>query len=441
MPNRATLPRLPGMKIIKRAETYHLRRHVPVRFHGIEGRRIISISLKTDSLSEARKRAVTEWDDQLARWETALQTGVPIQRGSYKATVASAAKLGLVYLPTVKVAELPTAEVVDRLLLARLRDGTPDEGKASVTLGGVDDPGMTVSEALDEFWKISVDQERGKTADQVRRWKNPRVKAIGNFISVVGDKRLDQITRADASKFRDWWNERIDRERLSSDSARKDFVYVGHILRTVKEAQGLDAELPLGKLKIKATPKAERVPFTDAWIRDNLLAPGALDGLNDQARTIMLMMVNTGCRPSEVAGLMKDHIHVGGDVPHIEIKPVERELKNATSARRIPLLGASYDAAKAWLDKAPKGAKAFPEYFGRDKISATINKYLRENKLVESEAHTLYGLRHAFEDRCLRAGIDERVRRDLMGHALGRQRYGEGGGLAHVRDLLLPVAF
>jgi integrase len=70
-----------------------------------------------------------------------------------------------------------------------------------------------------------------------------------------------------------------------------------------------------------------------------------------------------------------------------------------------------------------------------------INKFLRENKLLESDRHTLYGLRHSFEDRCLRAKIDERVRRDLMGHALGRQRYGEGGGLAHVRDLMVPVAF
>ena len=104
------------MKIIKRAETYHLRRHVPVRYHGIETRRVVSISLKTDSLSEARKRADSVWDDQLTRWETALQTGNPVPRVSYRATVASATKLGIVYLPTVKVAELPTEDVIGRLL-------------------------------------------------------------------------------------------------------------------------------------------------------------------------------------------------------------------------------------------------------------------------------------------------------------------------------------
>ena len=424
-----------------RGNTYHLRRHVPSRFAAIDGRRVVSISLKTDSLSEAKKRAVTVWDDMLAQWETALLAGNPVQRGSYRAAVSSATRLGLVYMPTPQVAELSIAELLNRLRLAANKDQTADFAKGSVTLGGIDDPGIKVSEALEEFWRITIDQTRGKTEDQVRRWKNPRIKAIGNFIAVVGDKRLDQITRQDASKFRDWWNARIDKEGLSSNSAQKDFTHVAHTLKTVKEAQGLTAELPLGKLKIKDTPKAERAPFSDDWIKDKILAVGALDGLNIEARTILLICINTGARPSEIAGLMRSHIHLNAAVPHIEIKPEGRELKNDSSKREIPLLGASLDAAMAWLKTPSKSAQAFPGYFGKDKLSATVNKFMRDNKLMESEAHTLYSLRHAFEDRCLRAGIDERVRRDLMGHALGRQRYGKGGGLAHVRDLLIPVAF
>ena len=59
-------------------------------------------------------------------------------------------------------------------------------------------PGLTVSGALEEFWKTAVDQIRGKTEDQVRRWKNPRRKAVENFIKAAGDKELRNITRADA---------------------------------------------------------------------------------------------------------------------------------------------------------------------------------------------------------------------------------------------------
>ncbi|MGR3646838.1 MAG: DUF6538 domain-containing protein, partial [Shimia sp.] len=39
------------MKPILRGGTYHIRRRVPIRFAAIEPRRIVWLSLKTDSLS------------------------------------------------------------------------------------------------------------------------------------------------------------------------------------------------------------------------------------------------------------------------------------------------------------------------------------------------------------------------------------------------------
>ena len=47
--------------------------------------------------------------------------------------------------------------------------------------------------------------------------------------------------------------------------------------------------------------------------------------------------------------------------------------------------------------------------------------------MLETDSHTVYGLRHSFEDRMLEAGVDERVRRGFLGHSLTRERYGEGG--------------
>ena len=40
----------------------------------------------------------------------------------------------------------------------------------------------------------------------------------------------------------------------------------------------------------------------------------------------------------------------------------------------------------------------------------------------------------------LKAGIDERIRRDLMGHRLTRERYGEGADLAHLHTLIQAIA-
>jgi len=109
-------------------------------------------------------------------------------------------------------------------------------------------------------------------------------------------------------------------------------------------------------------------------------------------------------------------------------------MKSRNARRVIPLTGVSLKA----MAQNPDG---FPQYLNSSAtLSGTVNKYLRANGLLETPEHSLYGLRHSFEDRMLAAGIDERIRRDLLGHALGRERYGDGGSLTNVQKLLQRLA-
>ena len=57
-----------------------------------------------------------------------------------------------------------------------------------------------------------------------------------------------------------------------------------------------------------------------------------------------------------------------------------------------------------------------------------MNKFMRENGMKEKDNTTLYSLRHSFEDRLIAADIADRVRSDLFGHGIQRERYGDGGG-------------
>lgn len=63
---------------------------------------------------------------------------------------------------------------------------------------------------------------------------------------------------------------------------------------------------------------------------------------------------------------------------------------------------------------------------------------MRANGLMESEDHVIYSLRHSFEDRMLSANFPERVKADLMGHDINRERYGKGLPLQGMADLLAP---
>jgi len=159
---------------------------------------------------------------------------------------------------------------------------------------------------------------------------------------------------------------------LTANSANKDLIHLGEVLKTVNKMKRLGLDLPLDGLAFKEGEKSERPPFSDDWIRSKLLAPDALMSLNPEARAILLGMINTGYRPSEAACAAPDQFCLEADIPHMIIKPREgRTIKNKNSKRIIPLVGVSLEVMRAFPD-------GFPTYRESDAtLSATVNKYLR----------------------------------------------------------------
>ena len=421
------------MKLLKRGKVWHLHRRVPVAYHGVDSRRVILCSLKTDSEAIARQKAEAIWLQLIEGWEARLAGDSADAEQRFEAARRLAQARGFRFLDASRVAELPTPELLERI--EAVSEGPARALDVEAVLGAAEEPAITVSRALDLYWGLARDRVLGKSPDQLRRWQNPRKKAVANFLAVVGDKPLAQIDGDDMLDFRNWWLERIEEKGLSANSANKDLIHLGDVLKEVNRKKRLGLVLPLTDLTLKESRAQKRPPFSDGWIRDRLLAPGALDGLNPEACAIVRGMVNTGLRPSELAALRAEEIVLDHAVPHLRLAPLGRQLKSDNAERQIPLLGVSLAALRAF----PAG---FPRYQGSSaSLSATVNKFLRENGLLESPEHSLYGLRHAFEDRMLEAGIDERIRRDIMGHALGRERYGEGGRLSTIAGLLAPIAF
>jgi integrase len=159
-----------------------------------------------------------------------------------------------------------------------------------------------------------------------------------------------------------------------------------------------------GKRKVRA-------PFAAEWIRDKLLDPANMQGLNRDARLIFLALIETGCRPSEVCNLTPGDIVLDVATPHLKIRHrAGREIKTESSERDVPLVGVSLAAMKL----APNG---FPRYADReDTLSAVLMKHLRRRDLLPTADHYVYSLRHSFEDRLENAGVDYEIRMDLMGH-------------------------
>ena len=408
--------------LILRGVNFSLKRRVPIRYRTVEPRDIIWISLHTDSRSQAREKAQEVWKAQIAAWEAKLAGKTQDANLHFEAVQNLAHSKGVKYLPVGHVIDLPIGEILDRIEAIGSPGGTPDIEDAQALLGTVASPKLLLSEALETYWDLSRDKVLKKSPDQLRRWRNPRIKAVKNFIQVVSDKPIDEITREDMLNFRKWWMIKVAVEGRNPSTANKDFIHLGKVLKTVNELKLLGIDLPVSGLSLKEGKTKPRPPFSDNWIENRLLADGALDQLEPQARAIFLAMVNTGARPSELANLMPAHIFLDHEYPHIVVTTEERdddrELKSENAERKIPLVGISL---KAMLDY-PLG---FPLYHDNPSLSDITNSYLTKHGLRETPKHVAYSLRHSFESRLRRSSIDERIRSELFGHQYFREKYGE----------------
>ena len=112
------------------------------------------------------------------------------------------------------------------------------------------------------------------------------------------------------------------------------------------------------------------------------------------------MMSDTGMRLSEATGLLSSDIKLDYGLPHIQLVPHPwRRLKSPSSARQIPLIGASFWAAQRI--KACGHQFAFPKYCSEQKCnsnsaSAALNKWLKPRTEGRCVIHSF---RHSLRDR------------------------------------------
>src|ERR1700732_3657313 len=83
---------------------------------------------------------------------------------------------------------------------------------------------------------------------------------------------------------------------------------------------GVERPNPFDALTFNQKFKKRRLPFPIEWVRDMIMKPGALAGMNDEAHHIVLISIETGARPIEIRYL-QDRIKLNDKVPHILVEP------------------------------------------------------------------------------------------------------------------------
>jgi len=428
----------------KRGNRWHYVRRVPKEYQFFDKRGTVYKSLKTESLELARARrdALMEADNQY--WASVMASDtlpMDIARRSYRSAQRRAMAKGFVYTPVQDLADVATlTEIIDRLQ-AIPKDPVPDKKEADAVLGLVERPSVKISKAMELYCdEIAVSELLGKSDEQKKSWRKVKMRALNNFIKVVGDLPMHKITRDHARKYYNWWGARVapkdGSKPLTTNSANRDLGNIRKLYREFWEYEGEEnRENPFRNLSFAKQPPKDVPCFSDEFVRTRLLKPGIFDGLNAEATLLVYAMIETGCRPSELSNILAENIKLDADVPYIQIRSrSDRQLKAVASSRDIPLVGCSLEA----LRRAPNG---FPRYRNKGNVmSKAIMDGLRVRGLQITPDHRLYSLRHSFEKRMLEAGLDYGLRCLLMGHKNSRPNYGDGGSMAYRRDELLKIA-
>lgn len=423
--------------VFKRGNVFYAKFRTPKRFLSVESRAHVVVSLKTDSHSEALQLAPVVRAELENSWAAML--GEPPSELARR-YAALARVFGHEYRTAEEIAVAPTHEVVARINAIPHKAGARSPA-AIALLGGVARERLCLSGLVDAYAAL-MDVERGpKTREQIRVWRSARQRAVRSFIASVGDLRIEDITRDHTRRWVEALRQRVHEGQpkgsspIKADSANKEIAYLSAMVTRLLDERRLPNGFPFARLRIveRNIKKATRLPIPDALIRSIVLNPHAMAGLDPEALDALLVMVNTGARPSEVLGLLPHHIRLEDPVPHISIQEEMRQLKTAASVRDIPLVGISLQA----MARRPGG---FPRYRGRATAwSNRVNAYLRKAGLPAPL--TAYGLRHAFADRLIDHEFSERIIADAMGHGLHRERYGQGLTLERRRDVLEKIAF
>ena len=428
---------------------YYVRR-IPQIYENVDKRRTIRKALRTSSLEVTRVRrdALAEADEEY--WSSLVCLGElngidpnsvsAIQH--YQSAKHRAMARGYIYSPVQQLAETnKLQDLIERIMhVGNQKKDKDQELEAEAILGGAEPPSIKISEALEIYYeKIAISAVLNKSPHQVKNWRKVKHRAVTNFIKQIGDLPMDEITRADARKFYLWWGERLkpkkDKPGLSGNSANRDLGNLRKIFREYWEYVGEEGrENPFRNLNFADIRLNDTPVFSIEWVRSKIIKIGVFKNLNREASLLVYGLIETGCRPSELANLLPENIKLDADIPYIEIKPrVDMEVKSRSSIRNIPLVGVSLEAFKA----SPNG---FPHYLDNGPLlSSSLMKAFRTRKLFPTKEHRIYSFRHSFEKRMLETGLDFDLRCLLMGHKNSRPEYGGGGSMKFRRDELLKI--
>ena len=221
-------------------------------------------------------------------------------------------------------------------------------------------------------------------------------RACGYLIDCCGMKTLNNYTRLDATKFRDY----LFAKGLTGASVARVFGTVRAVINLAISEYGLTIINPFSNVYFDRTVGVKkRKPIQIEEIKKIQKACISTD---DEKRWLVALIADTGMRLAEAAGLLRSDFIKKEGILCVKIQPHPwRTLKTKGSERIIPLVGSAKWAAERIVASPSASQFAFPIYncgtrTNANSASAALNKWLQARIGPD---YTIHSFRHSMRDR------------------------------------------
>ncbi len=431
-------------------KTWTYRRRIPVHVQPVFGSSILTLSMKTrdKGIATMRANAISKQFDRNVRLaETGNQIEswvIELKHSTLTRTEMAHELLGKIGGIVLGHYDMPEYEGYYDDAISHLEDlGTQEERYDSEGYYNYSDISTQVRDAIALVKGKKVEENptlstalrlyinyKGKDDDAV--FKKQPTYAINNFINQYGDMTLKQIRRVNAIGFRD----NLLAAGNAPGTVNRRLNAIRAIITITSDILEMNMTNPFNRVSIEV-PDKEHVPLDKSIWLSILIEPKA----HDYIHLMTLLLVNTGCRITEIAGLLVDDVYLDDSIPYIKIQAhSHRRLKNKTSVRTIPLTGISLIAALIIKEEAVKANSKFifrqynrTEQTNGNSASASIKKRFN----VKS-----HSFRHELISRLRNAECPIDIQSLITGHAINSssKHYGDKNQLAAKQKWLQKIA-
>ena len=286
--------------LTRRNSTWHFVRRVPTEFAHLDPRGVVRhstrIKIANDRAGRRAARVAEQFNEQLEIFWKGLSDGKPIEiLTNYESARRRARALGFDYVENEQLLQQKPEARLERLETLVAKGLTSDAGARAALLGTKKRPAFKLSKLFNEYEAATKDEVKDLSPDQLRIWRNGRIRAVERFVEVVGDKPVTEITPDDAIDYCEWWRERVVDNEVEAKTANKDIGQLSRMLKEMSIRRRLNLPDIFKGLRLKGETERPRVPYETEFIQKRLLGKGALSGLNEDARLVLYIVADTGC--------------------------------------------------------------------------------------------------------------------------------------------------